>query len=212
MGDIDIYLAGEEHESHEYMLAGMKLIKRLADSGSITCFSMELPFEKYQICMDNFKIDSYGDEFGIYTPWIFMSKKRGLDVIASDYRDTFAGQVINAIRELDGSIDEPDEIKEKLIADRFRPLTYVADASTDKPDVYRAFSKELQKAEDIFDFLAAVYTEERERFTANRLDEYLLRNQPSSILHICGLDHLEGLVEKLGKKGRKIEVIDLMIE
>jgi hypothetical protein len=209
MGEYDVFLAGEEHHEHEYRLAGIRLVKRLSEQKRISCLSMELPFNEYQHILDGFTPGGYGPELGDYTSLVHIAKKRGLDVIASDYRDSFAGHVIRSLRELDLRSDAPDKAKERLFLEYLKPLCFAPGQVAGK-GIYAGFSDDICSASDLFDFLAFAYSAERELFAANSIDSYLRRVEGSSILHIAGVDHVKGICAKLESKGRRVGVIDML--
>jgi len=209
MGDIDIYLAGEEHNNHQYRMAEIELIKDMAESNTINCLSLELPFQRYNQHLKGFSLEELETHspFGELTPIIFIAKKKGLDVIASDYRDTLAGYIIEGLRKADDSFHCSDDNKEKELEKLLLPLKYAPGDSS----FYNGFSGDVAAAPDIFDFISAAYDEERERFTASILDNYIGTNAGAVVLHIAGHDHVEGIKRKLEDKGRRTDLVKLCL-
>lgn len=212
---INIFLAGEEHHKHEYRLAGINLIKQLAAEKAITTLSLELEFDRYQHILDSFSFSHPSRELVDYASHVYVAKKNHLDVIASDYRDSLAGHLIQELRKLDDAMNIQDSDKEKILISYLQPLSFDNSSPIKAGDkiydeFYNKFSSKYASAQDLFDFLNITYYEERERFTINLLSSYLKRKPDSRILHICGLDHVAGLKDKFINEGLGVDVLDLI--
>jgi len=198
----DIYLFGEEHNNHEFRMTEIELIKELSEKNKIKCVSLELEVYKYQPILDSFSFETPPKEIGDYLPQVYISKKRNLDVIASDYRDFLSGHLITFLRNLDDKSNKSDKEKEKIFEKYLLPIKFQNGVPS---EAYMDFSKDYEKSEDIFDFIITTYDEERRRFTAHRLEIYKQKNPDSNILHICGLNHVRELKNKMQKY--EVEII-----
>ncbi|MCF7799056.1 ChaN family lipoprotein [Candidatus Woesearchaeota archaeon] len=186
-----IYLYGETHDNSSDRLKGIHLIKQLSVEKKIQALSLEAEFNKYQSAFDAY---SPGDGlvFGRITPLVNIAKVNNLAVLASDYRDTFAGYLINWIR--NQPEDGPESLSEEQIKNYLQPLTWSENSLIDGP--VSTYLNGLSDVEDIFDALDKIYTEERERFTANYIDSQI-KNNSFNVMHIGGKDHTKSLEKKL---------------
>ena len=197
-----IYLSGEEHDTHKYHLAEIRLIKRLTKEDKISAVSFEWEFDKYQSLLEAYDIHAPSWDFGTKTPVVHIAKKRGLDTLASDYRDTLAGHVVRALIAEDerGTLDK--EKLEHLLA----PLTIMGDFSG---SLYASYLQNTQDIKDLSTFFLTLYDEERTTFTVNRALSYL-RNKGGAVLHLPGIDHVLPLERKFRERGCDVSIINLL--
>lgn len=201
---IDIYLFGEEHNNTGYQLAAYGAVKRFAKAGKINCLSLEMEVEKYQASLDDYDWKSRGMVFGRYTPLISLAKEKGLEVIASDYRDTLATFIINEIDRIDreGKINLEDQ---KNLDRLLRPLILKGKFGSD--NFYKRFL-DIKNIDDLSDFFLLVSQEERERHMSHQIIRYLRKNSGSAIFHLSGRDHIDSLKKKLSKAGYEVATCD----
>ena len=114
----EVYLAGEEHHQHSYIMAEIALIKRLVAEGAISALSLELEYYKYG------EVEADINSVGRIAPIVSLARRNHLDILASDYRDTFIGHVIKELRKRDDRSNAPDSEKEVSFLSDLKPLVF----------------------------------------------------------------------------------------
>ncbi len=202
MEQYDVYLCAEGDNKIQFMLHVAETIKSLSSQKKIGCFSLELDFAKYQKVLDRFtefseqeRIDSFGL---IYGPSVMIAKKRGLDVIASDYRDTLADYIVKTLEA------EAESLDESALLNLLSPLTINGRIEDDS--VYKKFFRMVPPIDSLAQFFIEVNNEERERFTANFLSEYLRKNN-KAVLHLGSQSRIIGVQNKLMSQGYGVKFL-----
>lgn len=226
MRDIDIYLAGEIHNNFDQSHATKIIVKDMAKQNKIDCIALELPVEKYQKILDDYDTKKNAFSLGGLSPYGLFAQKFNLDLIATDYKNTFLTNLTDQLNEIHTQNQPPKKIlklsngveintstkdeetetefnKEKIqemynLGEKIlKPFTLDGKLS-DNP-VCKDFLRGNHET-NIVEFLLNAVIEERERFMAYSIDSYLTNNPGKNLVQITGVGHLDGLNEKLKDK------------
>jgi len=208
MEQYDIYLCAEGDDKIKFMIHVAERIKTLSSQQKIGCFSLELDFAKYQPILDRFHEFDEQERLKhlgiIYGPPVVIAKQRGLDVIASDYRDTMADYVVNALEaRVDTFQGEERMSGDRILETMLLPLSLSGNVDS---GIYKEFFKITPEITSLVRFFIETNNEERERFTANFLSEYL-RKQGKPILHAGSQSRIIGVQNKLMSRGYNVKFL-----